>query len=66
MNLIADPAKSMPRELTVTRIFNAPRERVFRAWTDPKRAVQWWGPKHHPAIFLEMDVRVGGVWHGKL
>jgi uncharacterized protein YndB with AHSA1/START domain len=66
MVLVADPAKSRPRELTVTRIFNAPRERVFRSWIDPTRALQWWGPKHHPAIFLEMDVRVGGAWHGKL
>jgi uncharacterized protein YndB with AHSA1/START domain len=54
------------RELVVTRVFNAPRERVFRAWTDPKLAVQWWGPKWHPATFLEMDVRPGGVWQGEL
>ena len=53
-------------ELKIERVIRAPRERVFRAWTDPARAVQWWGPKSYPATFLEMDVRVGGVWHGKL
>lgn len=60
-------AKSMAGlELRVERIIRAPRERVFRAWTDPALAVQWWGPKWHPATFLEMDVRVGGAWRGKL
>ena len=53
-------------ELRIERIIRAPRERVFRAWTDPKQAVQWWGPKSYPATFLEMDVRVGGRWVGKL
>jgi len=66
MNTALDSASLGQRELIVTRIFDAPRERVFRAWTDPKQAVQWWGPKHHPAILLEMDVRPGGAWHGKL
>jgi uncharacterized protein YndB with AHSA1/START domain len=66
MILTPQATKTLPRTLTVTRIFQAPRERVFRAWIDPKQAVQWWGPKHHPAIFLEMDVRVGSAWHGKL
>jgi uncharacterized protein YndB with AHSA1/START domain len=53
-------------ELRIERIIGAPREKVFRAWTDPKQAVQWWGPKSYPATFLEMDVRVGGRWVGKL
>jgi uncharacterized protein YndB with AHSA1/START domain len=53
-------------ELRIERIIRAPREKVFRAWTDPKQAVQWWGPKSYPATFLEMDVRVGGRWVGRL
>ena len=48
------------------RVFNAPRDIVWKAWTDPKYAVHWWGPKHHPATHLEMDVRPGGVWRGTL
>ncbi|MDO9412138.1 MAG: SRPBCC domain-containing protein [Pseudolabrys sp.] len=48
------------RALTVTRVLNAPREMVFKAWTDPKQLMQWWGPKHHPAVHIDMDVREGG------
>jgi uncharacterized protein YndB with AHSA1/START domain len=53
-------------ELVIMRVFNAPRDLVWKAWTDPKLAVQWWGPKHHPATQLEMDVRPGGLWTGQL
>jgi uncharacterized protein YndB with AHSA1/START domain len=59
-------AKPSDRELVITRVFNAPRALVFRAWTDPKLAIQWWGPKHHPGIEVNMDVRVGGAWSGCL
>lgn len=48
------------------RVFNAPRDLVWRAWTDPELAVQWWGPKHHPATHLQMDARPGGLWTGQL
>lgn len=54
------------RALTVTRVLNAPRETVFRAWTDPKQLMQWWGPKHHPAVHIEMDVRTGGTFRNCL
>jgi uncharacterized protein YndB with AHSA1/START domain len=53
-------------ELKIELIIRAPRERLFKAWTDPNLAVQWWGPKAYPANFLEMDVRPGGAWVGKL
>ena len=53
-------------ELVIMRVFNAPRALVWKAWTDPKYAVHWWGPKDYPATHLEMDVRPGGVWRGKL
>lgn len=53
-------------ELVIMRVFNAPRELVWKAWTDPKYAVRWWGPKDYPATHLEMDVRPGGVWRGQL
>lgn len=54
------------RELVVTRIFDAPRELVFKAWTDPAHARHWWGPTHHPATQMDMDVRVGGKWRNCL
>jgi uncharacterized protein YndB with AHSA1/START domain len=53
-------------ELVIMRVFNAPRDIVWKAWTDPKYAVHWWGPKDYPATQLEMDVRPGGVWRGQL
>jgi uncharacterized protein YndB with AHSA1/START domain len=46
--------------MVVTRIFDAPRELVWKAWTDPKYVMQWWGPKDCTAPFCEMDFRVGG------
>ncbi|MDB5393764.1 MAG: polyketide cyclase [Rhodospirillales bacterium] len=49
-------------ELTITRVLDAPRELVFKAWTDPNHALHWWGPKEWPAVHLEMDVRLGGAW----
>jgi uncharacterized protein YndB with AHSA1/START domain len=60
---IVDPAE---RELVITRVFDAPRELVFKAWTDPRQAVTWWGPKDYPATHMEMDVRPGGAWRGRL
>lgn len=49
-------------ELTVTRLFDAPRELVFRVWTDPAHAARWWGPKGFTTISCEMDVRPGGAY----
>lgn len=50
------------RELIITRIFHAPRELVFKAWTDPEHLPQWWGPRGFTITVREMDVRPGGVW----
>jgi uncharacterized protein YndB with AHSA1/START domain len=50
------------RELTITRVFDAPRKIVFAAWTDAKQAAQWWGPQGFTTISCEMDVRVGGAY----
>lgn len=46
--------------MTITRTFDAPRELVWRAWTDPKYVMQWWGPKGFTAPVCKMDFRVGG------
>ncbi len=50
------------KELTLVRVFDAPREMVWEAWTDPKLISQWWGPQNVTAPFDQMDVdaRVGG------
>ena len=46
--------------MVVTRVFDAPRELVWKAWTDPKYVMQWWGPSGCTSPFCEMDFRVGG------
>ena len=50
------------REIVATRLFDAPRELVFEAWTKPKHIPHWWGPKGFATTVHEMDVRPGGVW----
>jgi uncharacterized protein YndB with AHSA1/START domain len=50
------------RELVVTRVIDAPREVVFRVWTDPKHAARWWGPQGFTTLSCEMDVRPGGAY----
>ncbi len=62
-NASPDPAAlPMERELVITRVFDAPRDLVFRAWTDPKHMTQWWGPKYFTNRVEQMDVRPGGAW----
>jgi uncharacterized protein YndB with AHSA1/START domain len=50
------------KELTLTRIVTAPREVVFRAWTDPELLVQWWGPAGVSNVECVIDLRVGGAF----
>ncbi len=54
--------KAGEREIVATRVFDAPRELVFKLWTEPKHVAQWWGPKGFTNTIYEMDVRPGGVW----
>lgn len=49
------------REITITRVFDAPRALVFRAWTDPKHLAQWWGPHGYTNPVCEIEPRVGGA-----
>jgi uncharacterized protein YndB with AHSA1/START domain len=49
------------RELVLTRVFDAPRELVFKAWTDPKQVAQWWGPRGFTNPVCDLDVRPGGA-----
>lgn len=50
------------REIVVERVFDAPRELVWKAWTDPKHIDQWWGPNGFRNETFSMDFRVGGTW----
>lgn len=49
-------------ELVITRHFDAPRELVFRAWTDAEHLARWWGPKDFTNPVCETDPRPGGRW----
>ncbi len=49
-----------PVEVVLTRVFDAPRQLVWKAWTDSKMMAQWWGPKSFTNPVCEMDVRPGG------
>lgn len=51
-----------PTALSTTRIIRAPRERVFRAWTDPEILKQWWGPGPVTCPEAHIDLRVGGAY----
>ena len=48
------------QELVITRIFDAPRRRVFKAWTEPEQMKRWWGPKGFTTPVCNIDLRVGG------
>ncbi len=56
-------AEQPTKEVVITRVFNAPRELVFKAWTDPALLAQWWGPRGVTNPECEIDVRVGGAIH---
>ena len=62
MNEKNDAAGMADCEIVISRVFDAPRELVWEAWTDPNHVVQWWGPNGFTTTIHEMDVRPGGVW----
>jgi uncharacterized protein YndB with AHSA1/START domain len=54
--------KTKESELVITRIFDAPRELVWKAWTESERVKRWWGPKGFTAPFCRINLRVGGTY----
>jgi uncharacterized protein YndB with AHSA1/START domain len=51
------------REFVITREFNAPRDLVWKAWTEPERLARWWGPRGYEMQVVALDLRPGGVFH---
>ena len=49
--------------IELERVFDAPRELVFKAWTEPAHLLKWWGPREWPLVVCNIDLRVGGDWH---
>jgi uncharacterized protein YndB with AHSA1/START domain len=66
MAAFLDAGQAPERDLVIERVFNAPRALVFQAWTDLEHVAKWFGPKHHPATHVTMDVRPGGRWRSCL
>lgn len=58
-NLVVEPGK---QEVIITRLFDAPRERLFKVMTDPALIPQWWGPKDYATLVDKMEFRPGGSW----
>jgi len=56
-------ATKAEREFTISRVVNAPLERLWRAWTDAKQLKHWWGPKGFEIVSTKVDLRPGGVFH---
>lgn len=50
-------------EVLITRVFDAPRELVFKAWTDPEHLARWYAPRGCRVAFHKIDVRPGGAFH---
>jgi uncharacterized protein YndB with AHSA1/START domain len=53
-------------ELVIRRVFKAPRDLVFKAWTEPERLAKWWGPKGLDLQVLRLELRPGGVFHFRM
>ncbi|HVT93301.1 MAG TPA: SRPBCC domain-containing protein [Bryobacteraceae bacterium] len=53
-------AANEKERMVIARVFDAPRELVWKAWTDPKYVMQWWGPKGFTTLVCKIDFRVGG------
>ncbi len=59
LKLVAEPGK---HDIVTSREFNAPRDLVFKAFTDPTLLPKWWGPTRMTTTIDQMEVRMGGIW----
>lgn len=55
-------AAASDREIVISRVIDAPRDLVWKAWTDAKHLGQWWGPNGFTTTTSKMDFKPGGVW----
>jgi uncharacterized protein YndB with AHSA1/START domain len=61
MSIQAAPVADI--DFAITRVFDAPRELVWQAWSEPERLAQWWGPKAATIRIVKLDFRPGGIFH---
>jgi len=59
----SDTTNAVEQKIVITRVFDAARDLVFKAWTEPERVMRWWGPNGFTAPFCKIDLRPGGVFH---
>lgn len=59
----SDATNAVAEELVITRVFDAPRELVWKAWTEPEHFMRWFAPKGFSTPFCKIDLRPGGVIH---
>lgn len=57
------PATANARELVITRLIDAPRQRIYEAWTTPPLLARWWGPHGMTTPECKIDARPGGIFH---
>jgi uncharacterized protein YndB with AHSA1/START domain len=55
--------RTLGKDFVITRHFDARRDLVFKAFTDPSRMMHWWGPKGFTVFAAKMDLRPGGIYH---
>ncbi len=60
---MAAAAQTANKEFVISRVFDAPRDVLWKCFTDPERMKHWWGPKGFTVIASKMDLRVGGTYH---
>ena len=56
------PNDTAEPQFVISRVFKAPRDLVFKAWSEPQYIARWWGPKGFTAPVIEVDFRVGGTF----
>ncbi len=59
-------AETRSADFVTSRLFDAPREVLWKCFTDPERMREWWGPKGSTVVASNMDFRVGGTYHGAM
>ena len=59
----SNKSETSSKDFVISRVFDAPRDLVWKAFTDPERMKQWWGPKGFTVIASKMDLRPGGTYH---
>ncbi len=57
------PARNKPNEIYLSRLYDAPVQTVWEAWTDPAKVAQWWGPRGFTLTSHSKSLRPGGIWH---